>query len=107
MNTWLVIVLAGLLTYGTRLSFSYLVGRVQMPDWFMRALRYVPVAVLSAIIVPETLTRQGALDASLGNPQVWAAAVAIVVGLRVRNVLVIIAAGVVAYLAAAALLGLL
>lgn len=104
MNTWLVIVLAGLLTYGIRLSFIYLMGRITMPAWFMAALRFVPVAVLSAIIVPETLTRQGALDASLSNPQVWAAACAILVGLRVKNVLAIIAAGMAAYVLAAWLL---
>ena len=98
MNTWLVIALAGLLTFGTRLSFIYLIGRTTMPDWFMRALRFVPVAVLSAIIVPETLSRGGAVDVSWRNPQIWAAMVAILVGLRVRNVLAIIAAGMVALL---------
>lgn len=98
MNTWLVIALAGVLTFGTRLSFIYLIGRTHMPDWFMRALRFVPVAVLSAIIVPETLSRGGALDASWRNPQIWAALVAILVGLRAKNVLAIIAAGMIALL---------
>ncbi len=104
MSTWLTICVAGLLTYGIRLSFIYLSGRVTMPDWFMRALRYVPAAVLSAIIVPETLTWQGTTGLDWRNPQLWAATVAILVGLRVRNVLAIIAAGVAAFLFASWLL---
>jgi branched chain amino acid efflux pump len=98
MNVWLTIFAAGLLTFATRLSFIFLLGRITAPPWFLRALRYVPVAVLSAIIVPETITWQGAVDLSWRNPQIWAAAVAILVALRVRNVLVIIGAGMVALL---------
>jgi branched-subunit amino acid transport protein len=106
MNMWLTIVAAGLLTFLTRLSFIYLVGRRTMPDWFMRALRFVPVAVLSAIIVPETLTWQGATSLAWRNPQLWAAIVAVLVGLRVKNVLLIIAAGMVAFVAFQWLFGL-
>lgn len=105
MNAWLTILAAGALTYLTRLSFIFLIGRTTMPRWFMRGLRFVPVAVLSAIIVPETVTWQGQPSLSWQNPQIWAAAVAILVGLRVRNVFIIIAAGLVAFLAAVWLLG--
>ena len=105
MSIWLTIALAGLVTFAIRLSFIYLLGRITMPDWFMRALRFVPVAVLSAIIVPETVTWQGSVNLSIHNPQIWAGVVAVAVGLRVRNVFVIIAAGMAAFLAALWLLG--
>jgi branched-subunit amino acid transport protein len=105
MNVWLTIAAAGLLTFATRLSFIYLLGRFTAPPWFMRALRFVPVAVLSALIVPETITWQGAVTLSWRNPQIWAAAVAIVVALRVKNVLVIIGAGMAALLVFQWLLG--
>jgi branched-subunit amino acid transport protein len=98
MSVWLTIAVAGLLTFATRLSFIYLLGRFTAPPWFMRALRYVPVAVLSAIIVPETITWQGAVNLSWRNPQIWAAAVAIIVAMRVKNVLLIIGAGMAALL---------
>jgi branched-subunit amino acid transport protein len=98
MNVWLTIGAAGLVTFATRLSFIYLLGRYNAPAWFMRALRYVPAAVLTAIIVPETITYQGAVDLSWRNPQIWAAAVAVLVALRIKNVLVIIGAGMVALL---------
>jgi branched-subunit amino acid transport protein len=98
VNVWLTIIAAGILTYLTRLSFIFLLGRTTMPRWFMRGLRFVPVAVLSAIIVPETVTWHGQSSLSWHNPQIWAALVAVLVGLRVKNVLVIIAAGMVAFL---------
>lgn len=98
MSIWLTIFAAGLLTFAIRLSFIYLMGRMTPPAWFMRALRYVPAAVLSAIIIPETITWQGSVDLSWRNPQIWAAAVAILVALRVRNVLIIIGSGMAALL---------
>jgi branched-subunit amino acid transport protein len=98
MSVWITIFVAGILTFAIRLSFIYLTGRIMMPQWFMRALRFVPAAVLSAIIVPETLTWQGTTSLSWHNPQLWAAVVAVLVGLRVKNVLVIIAAGMAAFL---------
>ncbi len=105
MSIWLTIFIAGLLTFATRLSFIYLLGRMTAPAWFMRALRYVPAAVLSAIIIPETLTWQGAVVVSWRNPQIWAAAVAILVALRVKNVLAIIGSGMAALLVFQWLLG--
>jgi branched-subunit amino acid transport protein len=95
---WLTIILAGLITYGIRLSFIVLLGRIDAPVWFRRGLRFVPVAVLTAIIVPETATFGGSLDLSPGNPQIPAALVAILVAWRTRNVLATLLAGIAAFL---------
>lgn len=105
MSTWLTILVAGLLTYGIRLSFIYLFGRIKPPDWFMRALRFVPVAVLTAIIVPGTLTWHDTVYLSWRNPQIWAALAAVIVGLRIKNVFAIIGAGMAAFLLFRWLLG--
>ena len=95
--SWIpVLALAGLLTFGTRLSFIALLGRVETPDLLRRALRYVPPAVLSAIILPELIVRQGAVDVSLRNPRLLAGIAAALVALRTRNVLFTIGAGMVA-----------
>ena len=90
---WLTIVLAGLLTFLTRLSFIYLLGRWQPPAWLARALRFVPPAVLSAIIFPEVLIHDGALNLAVGNLRLWAALIAVLVAWRTRSVLLTIAAG--------------
>ena len=95
--SWIpVLALAGLLTFGTRLSFIALLGRVETPDLLRRALRYVPPAVLSAIILPEMVVRQGTVDLSLHNHRLLAGVAAALVALRTRNVLFTIGAGMVA-----------
>ena len=105
MSLWLVILLAGLLTFGTRLSFILLLDRIKVPDWFRRGLRFVPAAVLSATILPELATRNAALDLSLRNPQLYAGALAVLVAWRTKNVLLTIIAGMVALLVFQAVLG--
>lgn len=105
MNLWLTILLAGLVTFATRLSFIFLLGRITVPDWFRRGLRFVPVAVLSAIILPELTSPNGSLFISWRNPQLLAGMVAILVAWRTRNVILTILAGMAALLIFQALLG--
>ena len=96
MSTLPVLVAAGLLTFATRLSFIVLVGRVETPPLFARALRFVPAAVLSALILPELLVRGGEIRLGLGNPRFLAGVLAALVAHRTRNVLLTIAVGMVA-----------
>ena len=107
MNIWLIIGIAGLVTFATRLSFIFLLDRIQVPDWFRRGLRFVPVAVLSAIILPELTSPNGALNLSWRNPQLLAGAVTILVAWRTKNVILTIIAGMAALLVFQAIMGLL
>jgi branched-subunit amino acid transport protein len=107
MNIWLVMLIGGLLTFATRLSFILLLDRIKVPDWFRRGLRFVPVAVLSAIILPELTNPNGVLILSWRNPQLLAGAVAILVAWRSKNVILTIVAGMAALLVLQAILGLL
>lgn len=90
---WLTIMIAGLLTFLTRLSFIALFGRWQPPGWLKRALRFVPPAVLSAIIFPEVLARDGVVVMSAENFRLVAALVAALVAWRTRNVILTIGSG--------------
>jgi branched-subunit amino acid transport protein len=105
MSLWLVILLTGVLTFGTRLSFILLIERLKLPGWFQRSLRYIPLAVLSAIILPELASRNSALDLSLRNPQFFAGALAVLVAWRTRNVLLTIIVGLASLLLFQAVLG--
>ena len=105
MNIWLLMVLAGLATFITRISFILLLEKIRMPDWFRRALRFVPVAVLSAIALPELIVRNESLDISLHNPQLISGALAVLVAWRTKNVLLTILAGMAALLIFQALFG--
>ena len=105
MNIWLIMIIAGLATFATRLSFILLLDRIRVPDWFRRGLCYVPVAVLSAIILPELTSPTGSLFLSWRNPQLLAGMVAILVAWRTKNVLLTIAVGMAALLAIKLVLG--
>lgn len=89
----LAIIGMGLITYALRLSLFLLPERITLPPWLLRALRYVPAAVLSAIIFPELLLPAGTLDISLGNDRLLAGLVAGIVAWRVRNVFAVVAVG--------------
>jgi branched-subunit amino acid transport protein len=98
MNIWLVLIAGGLITFGMRLSFIYLLGRVAVPAGVQRALRFVPAAVLSALVAPELLMPDGNFDIGLGNHRWLAGLVAILVAWRTRNTLLTILAGMLALL---------
>ena len=93
MRIWLVMIAGGLLTFGIRLSFIYLSGRMQMPERVQRSLRFVPPAILSAILVPEVLMHAGKLDVGPGNERFVAALAAIGVAWATRNTLLTVLTG--------------
>ncbi len=93
MNLWLTIIASGGVTYALRLSFIVLLGRVVLPEVLRRGLRFVPPAVLAAIILPELVLRQGHLDLAPANPRLLAGLLAGVIAWRTRNVLLTIGVG--------------
>jgi len=96
VNLWLVVIGMGLITYAIRLSLIVLLERVRVSAVAEQALRFVPPAVLSAIIFPELLQPGGALDISLGNERLLAGALAAVTAWITRNVLWTIGIGMLA-----------
>ncbi|MGN8060701.1 AzlD domain-containing protein [Ralstonia sp. 22111] len=74
-----VLLISGAATYLIRLSFIALEGRMTLPMWFRSALPYVPAAMLTALIAPDLLMRDGALAVSVDNPRLLAGLVAIVI----------------------------
>jgi len=93
MNYLPAILGAGLVTFAIRLSFIVVLGQMNVPDSIRRALRFVPAAVLSAIIFPEVLRPGGQFDFSPGNTRLIAAVLAALVAWRTKNVLLTIAVG--------------
>ena len=93
MNIWLTLVITGLLTYAIRLSFIFLFGDREIPALLQRLLRFVPVAVLSALVFPDVLIHNDVLFLSPLNLRLIAAALAILAAWRSRNVLVTLVTG--------------
>jgi branched-subunit amino acid transport protein len=98
MSIWLIMLLGGLLTFGMRFSLIYLFGRFEVPETMRRALRFVPPAVLSAIVFPELLVPSGSLDFSLGNDRLLAGLIAVLIAGLTKNTLLTILSGMLALL---------
>ena len=95
---WVVMLAVGLLTFATRLSFVLLLERWQPPEIIRCGLRYVPVAVLTAIFLPEMLISDGNISFTLLNPRLIAGLVAILVAWKTKSALWTIALGMLVYI---------
>lgn len=93
MTLWVILLAAGLLTYAMRLSFILLWGKIDLPAWLQRSLRFVPPAVLTAIFFPELVLPGGKFDLSLGNARLIAGTLAALVAWRTRNIVLTILVG--------------
>lgn len=89
----LIISVIGLGTFLFRFSFIHLYGRFNLPAWIKRSMRFVPAAVLSALIFPAIMLQQGALVISFHNSRLVAGALAMLVAWRTKNLLATIASG--------------
>lgn len=65
---WIAILGMALATFPTRASFLVFGHGLRFPPALVRALGYVPVAVLTAIVVPEALAPGGVANLSPSNP---------------------------------------
>jgi branched-subunit amino acid transport protein len=92
---WTIILGGLVVTYLIRLSFILLIPLDRFPERFRRGLRFVPPAVLAALITPELLRPGGAWDLSLGNGRLLAGLAAILVAWRTKNTWLTILVGMV------------
>ena len=90
---WVVMLSVGFLTFLTRLSFIYLFEKWDPPEIITSGLRFVPIAVLTAIFIPEITLSEGNLSLSFGNFRLIAGMIAIVIAWRTKNALWTICAG--------------
>ena len=91
---WLVIFAVGAINYAARLSFIAFFARREMPPLLARALKHVPAAMLTAIVVPAVVfTAPGTLELGIGNAKFLAALIAGAVAWRWQNALLTIGVG--------------
>ena len=87
------VIIIGVGTNLFRFSFIYLYVNLKLPEWIPRAMRFVPPAVLSALIFPAILIKEEVLWMSPQNPRLVAGLVAIIVAWKTKNLLLTIAIG--------------
>ena len=91
---WAIILAIGVGTFALRFSFLGLSAYVsEIPPGLERALRYVPAAVIAAIVLPAIVVVDGSVSV-VGNDRVLAGAVAAVVAWRTEDILATIVVGI-------------
>lgn len=95
MILWLTIIGMGVITYLIRLSLLGLWEGLELSAVYQRALKFVPIAVLSAIILPEMVQPGGVMDLSWGNGRLFAGIIAIAVAWLTKSMLWPVATGMV------------
>ena len=75
----------GVVTYLPRLLPVLLLSSKKLPPLVETWLRYVPVAVLSAMLLPSLIVNDDALDFSSSNLFLWAAIPTFLVAWKTRN----------------------
>lgn len=97
LPVWLLFIAMALGTFALRFSFIYLFGKVEMPEWLRRALRFVPASVLAALVFPALTYPNGVLDLTLGNIRLLAGIGGALVAWRTKNVMWTIVVGMVLF----------
>jgi len=95
----LIIAGASLVTALPRVLPLVLLSRVQLPNWAMRWLSYVPVAVMAALVGQDVLAVEGQLAPLHRNAELFAAVLTFAAALLTRSLLVTVVAGVASMMA--------
>ncbi|MBN1304122.1 MAG: AzlD domain-containing protein [Anaerolineales bacterium] len=90
---WGLILVIALGNFLLRFSFLYLFGRVEAPQWLTRLLRFVPAAVLSALVIPALVAPKNIIDISLGNERLIAGLAGMLAAWYSKNILATLAVG--------------
>jgi branched-subunit amino acid transport protein len=98
MNEFLLIGGMFAVTILTRYPMMLLVSRIEVPAQVTRAFRYVPIAVLSAIIAPIIFVQDGQISIQFDNHFLLAALISAFISWRTRNLLLTIVFGMLVFI---------
>lgn len=93
MNYALLILSMALITWAIRAAVFVLGDRVVFPPLVRTALGFVPVTVLTALIVPMAIAPHGSPELTWRNPQLVGALAAVAASALTRRPLLTIAVG--------------
>ena len=95
--TWFTIIIAGILTYFTRMTMIALVDRDMLGKRIKDVLEYVPSAVFPAIIFPAIFINDFGSFVEMNDPKIFGAIVAVIVGYFSKNIIATILSGLISY----------
>lgn len=89
----LIILGMGVVTYLPRMAPLVLLANRTIPDGLIRWLRFVPAAVLAALLAPELLLQDGGLNLSLSNHYLLAALPCFATAVQTKNLFLTVFVG--------------
>lgn len=98
MNEGLLILGMFIITFGIRFVMFAFAGKMTFPSWLEIALKFVPPAVLTAIIVPSVVMPHGYIDFTLQNSYLIAGIFSIAIAIYTKSLLKTIGLGMIFFL---------
>ena len=95
--TWLSVLIAGFVTYLSRMTMVTLIKREMLNNKIKEVLVYVPSAVFPAIIFPGVFLNDYENFVEFSDPKIFGALIAIVVGFYSKNIIFTILSGLISY----------
>lgn len=93
MNDILLIIGMMIATYSVRWFLFGLAQNIIFPPWFIETLHFVPVAVLTALLIPMVISPHNTVWISINNPYLISAIVAAGIAWKWNNLLLTIVLG--------------
>jgi len=97
MNEWVLILGMMLVTFIPRFLPMAMADRFRIPAILRKALEFVPIAVLTAIIAQASLIHNGEFDLSFANAYLYGLVAAFVTALITKHMFKTIVVGLVVY----------
>ena len=97
MVEWSLIIYCGLITFFSRYLMIAILKKEMFTDRIREVLSYVPSAIFPAIIFPAIFLDINGDILIENNPKIFAAIIAMIIGLLSKNVLATIFSGLISY----------
>tara|TARA_B100001029_G_C14697606_1_gene253152 strand:+ start:152 stop:466 length:315 start_codon:yes stop_codon:yes gene_type:complete len=97
MSNWALIIYCGLITYLTRFTMIALIKKEMFNQRIREVLSFVPSAIFPAIIFPAIFINDSGLFQIEDNPKIFAAIIAMVIGIFTRSIIATIFSGLASY----------
>lgn len=87
MNEFSLIFGMFVITFGLRFVMFAMAGKITFPIWMQQALKFVPAAVLTAIVIPSVVMPMGEVDISFHNAYLIAGILSLFICLLTNSLL--------------------
>ncbi|GED68561.1 branched-chain amino acid ABC transporter [Brevibacillus reuszeri] len=97
-DVFLIIIGSALVTFLPRVLPLMVLSRMELPEWGIRWLNYVPISVMAALVGQELFVKEGQLSL-VNNVELLAAIPTVLIAMKTKSLLGTVVAGMVSIMA--------